>query len=798
MIHKITKLNCIGKFRNYTATGDVTFKKLTLFYADNGSGKTTLTSILRSLTQNEPGIIRLRQSTNLITPQSAQIVQRGTAGDTFHTFNTSGWSNSFPNIEIFDIHFINENIFTGFDFNEEHKKQLHQFVIGAQGVSIHHQIEQNKADKATSKTTQASLEQQILLLVGNNLTTDSITKYLGVTSSPSNITQLIIDAEAALTSASSASIIQTLQNLSPVSKIISGINFTDLQTALAATTETMRDSSLQTLFENHCKDLSDNSIKDPENWLEKGIGYLKAKKSEAENSSLSCPFCQQQINSNIDIINAYSLIFNEIFNKIVKTLEKHFKIIQAFNLEAAIQVVNNINQINSARITSWSTHLPASTSQPVFNIIGNESDLKKELQALIDIVQQKLQNPSQVINDAPLTTLKNSLNIIDFNIDTYNKSVITYNSDITSFRSGIQTVQQAQSEVNRLKCIKERFTPAVAALCSQLTNERQNLKTLEAAYPVLIQQQETIATTFFATYQTKINYYLVTVFKTLFKIENVVNIAPQGRGTQSKLGYKLTIDGQDISFDNSLPNNAKDCLSEGDKSTLALAFFLSKLDVDPTIADKIVIFDDPLSSFDSNRRMYTVQLLTNLYPKVKQLVILSHNELFLHLVSKNFSPGDKKILRITENIIAKESMIEPLDLEKLVENDYFKHVKELEGFLVHADITKKETVLGWMRNVLEAHIRFKFYRQLSHIPPNSRTFGTLITTLDNNSVQFRDDADRVNILQKLRLINGVSCKPHHGEPLPDYTLLGSDPNTMNVVELSHLVQDTLDLIDNKL
>lgn len=442
--------------------------------------------------------------------------------------------------------------------------------------------------------------------------------------------------------------------------------------------------------------------------------------------------------------------------------------------------------------------MPTTVQSPIFNIIPNENHLKAEFQSLISLVQEKLQNPSQPVSIEDITTFESSLVSINSSINVYNQAVTAYNTGITTFRSTIQTVQQAQSDVDRLNCINLRFSSTVAPLCTQLTAERQNLRTLETAYPLLIQQQETVASAFFASYQTRINYYLGSVFKTLFRIDNVTNIAPQGRSTQSKLGYKLTIDGQDVSFDFTQQTNAKDCLSEGDKSTLALAFFLSKIDVDPAIADKIIIFDDPLSSFDSNRRLYTVQLLTGFLSRVKQVVVLSHNENFLQLISKNIAAGDKKTLRITENFTTNASIIEPLNLEKLVENDYFRHVKELEDFLSHADITKKDTVLGWMRNVLEAHIRFKFYRQLSHIPPNNRTFGNLITTLDSNSVPFRDNGNRLLILQKLRLINGVSCKPHHGEPNPDFVALGIDPTTMNVVELSHLVQETLNLIDNEL
>jgi len=229
-----------------------------------------------------------------------------------------------------------------------------------------------------------------------------------------------------------------------------------------------------------------------------------------------------------------------------------------------------------------------------------------------------------------------------------------------------------------------------------------------------------------------------------------------------------------------------------------LAFFLSKLDIDSTLTDKIIVFDDPLSSFDSNRRMYTVQLIKDLNPRIKQLIVLSHNEFFLSELSKGFPPRDKKTLRISENFLAKASIIEPLDLDSLVENEYFKHIKELEDFLAHPDLAKKETVLGWLRNVLEAHIRFKFYRQMNVLPSNQRTLGKLINQLTIQSVPFRDNANRLNILDKLNLINGISCRPHHGEPIPDYSTIAINPTSMNVTELANFINDTFYLIDTGL
>lgn len=222
------------------------------------------------------------------------------------------------------------------------------------------------------------------------------------------------------------------------------------------------------------------------------------------------------------------------------------------------------------------------------------------------------------------------------------------------------------------------------------------------------------------------------------------------------------------------------------------------MDIDPNISNKTLVFDDPLSSFDSNRRMYTVQLIKDLFPRIKQVIVLSHNEYFLHDLSKGFAPNIKKALRVSEDFIAKASRIEPLSLELLVENEYFRHIKELEEFLRNPDLNKKEIVLGWLRNVLEAHLRFKFYRQLSELQPNRQTFGNLISHLISQSVVFREDSNRATIISKLNLINGISCRPHHGDPIPDYSTLGVDPNSMTVTELAHFVTDTLNLVDNEL
>ncbi|MEA4995396.1 MAG: AAA family ATPase [Petrimonas sp.] len=796
MINKVENLVSIGKFRNYQATGPVNFKKLTLIYGDNGGGKTTLTSVFRSLTTNNPEIIRNRISTNSTTAQAAQITQIGTP-NIFHTFGAVGWTVQFPDIEIFDIYFVNENIYSGFDFSDEHRKQLHQFVIGAQGVAIQNQMEQNKIDKTNSKQNQANIISQLIQQVGNNLTENLINAFLTIPATQANnIDQQIATAEAVLASANSNAVIQTLQPLSTLARITTGIDFASIIADLQTTSQTIQNAVLETLYSQHCQDLSANTLIGPENWLQKGFTYVENKQTIGE-PIIFCPFCKQSIDTNSDILNAYASKFNADFNALVQRLQAYLLSLQNFNLEAAIQAINNVNQTNTGRITSWATHLPNTVLPPTFNIIADEDDLKVKFQNLIASVQQKIQNPTVAVATATATVFQNLGQTINSNIDSYNQSVTVYNTEITTFRSGIQTVVVAQLEVDRLKRIKKRFEASIDTLCNQLIAEKQVLRNLESVYTQLSQQQQAAATTFFNNYQTRINHYLGNVFKTHFRIENVVHVPPRGRATQSQIGYKLTIDGNDISFIPNQPFNAKECLSEGDKSTIALAFFLSKLDIDPNIQDKILIFDDPLSSLDTNRRAYTIGIIKSLFQQLKQVVVLSHNEFFLHEIGKDIGSSYKCTLRIIEDFVARASKIEICDLDELVKIDYFKHIERLEAFRSNPDINLKDSVLGWLRNVLEAHLRFKFYREIRTMT-GQQTFGRLISFLNTSPVTFRDNVNRTDIISKLNLINGVSWKSHHGDPNPDYTTLGVNPNSITIAELDNLIEDTLDLIETRL
>jgi len=802
MIRKINSLISVGKYRNFTATGPVDLKKLTIIFGDNGSGKTTLTSILRSLSTNNNQLIKSRKSTNTGTPQSCQIIERISGNDTHHTFHhTNGWNSNMPNIEIFDIHFVNENIYSGFEFNEEHKKHLHQFVIGAQGVVLKQQIEQNKNDKSNSRISQQQFKDQVISAVGFQLTSTNFAQFVAIPQSHSqNIDSQIAQAQIKLNNASSQAIINTLAipiNLNSFSTIY---DFNTLKTDLQTTAESIQSEALNLVFSTHCSELRDNELDSPESWVKNGFNYTLRQKSQKDNgeiANLSCPYCKQELNETLEIISSYTQKFNEQFRLLSARTNDHLTKLENLNFVLHKQEIQQTIQSNTTNITAWLTHLPANTNTPQINLDEIYAQINAFKLSLITDIKQALQDPTQLVSTENAIELERMVGLLNKAISEYNQEIGVFAGLIQSFKQGIPSVALATTEIENLNRIKKRFEPQITTLLGQLATEKSNLTALTQNYTQLIQQQETTANAFFSTYCTRINYYLTTVFKTEFKIDDVVNVAPQGRGNQSKIGYTLTFDNQPISFQTGQQYSVKQCLSEGDKSTIALAFFLAKLDVDTNTPNKILVFDDPLSSLDTKRRGYTIRVIRNYITQMKQVIVLSHVEHFLHEIQKDIATADKSTLRIEENFVTKESKIKECDLEELVKNKYFKDIESLENFRTNPDISLKDSVLGWLRNVLESHLGFKFYKELRSMNGH-KMFGRIITHLESNNVVFKEDADRTNIIANLKLINAMSWKVHHGTATPNYTTHGMDPNSITLTELDNLIVDTLDLIENKL
>src|SRR5206468_11825472 len=92
----------------------------------------TLAAILRSLNSGEPALINERQ--RLGAPNAPHIVLTFAGAPVM--FQNGGWAAPLPRIAVFDDAFVAANVCSGIAIETEHKQNLHELILGAQGVAL--------------------------------------------------------------------------------------------------------------------------------------------------------------------------------------------------------------------------------------------------------------------------------------------------------------------------------------------------------------------------------------------------------------------------------------------------------------------------------------------------------------------------------------------------------------------------------------------------------------------------------------------------------------------------------------
>ncbi len=272
-------------------------------------------------------------------------------------------------------------------------------------------------------------------------------------------------------------------------------------------------------------------------------------------------------------------------------------------------------------------------------------------------------------------------------------------------------------------------------LIDGLQHAKDELKNIEL-------QIEEIAVTTFSKYAEVANSHLVK-FAPYIKFDSF-QFEPTNDNSK-KLRLKLVIDvhGQKIQFitpsqDMQTPS-VKFTLSEGDKSAVALCFFLARIDI-LGYSDKIIVFDDPLSSFDYGRKLTTINTLAKIAASCKQFFLLTHDLYFARDFSDKMEFKGVNNVKIENN--GTTSLITGHDIKLDTLSGIQKDFQTIVSYLkldASSDIERRE-VARCIRPILEGVIRSKYFEI---IQPNE-WLGDVISKIRNSTVDSR--------LFKLRLI----------------------------------------------
>lgn len=109
MISRFTTIKGIGRYYD-CQLGGRHFSKNTIIFGQNTGGKSTLTDILWSFKTGDISFIEGRKTFGYSGSQQVELFDET---NKHFRYPSSDWKIGFENIEIFDTHFINENIFEG-------------------------------------------------------------------------------------------------------------------------------------------------------------------------------------------------------------------------------------------------------------------------------------------------------------------------------------------------------------------------------------------------------------------------------------------------------------------------------------------------------------------------------------------------------------------------------------------------------------------------------------------------------------------------------------------------------------
>lgn len=343
-------------------------------------------------------------------------------------------------------------------------------------------------------------------------------------------------------------------------------------------------------------------------WVKQGLHFH-------DDANGTCPFCQQPTST--EFANELSQFFNEAFQadlQEVANLKSKYE--SAKNTVNA--VISSIKQTNSVFLDNvlFSAEaglledLLARNFQMILNKIHEPSrklaleaigDLANKLEAHITEANSKIVEHNQIVANIGSEKTKLTSQIWRFVLNELSEDIATYQSSKTLLQTIIQGMENG-----------------LAAAKTRKRELEEQIKTLE-------RQSTSIQPT-----KDEINSLLRTFGFTSFKLE-VANDLGQ---------YKISrADGGD----------AQKSLSEGEKTFITFLYFYSLIKgaqtSEGTSTNRIVVFDDPISSLDSDVLYIVSSLIKGVFKQVrsqssniKQVFVLTHNVYFHKEVSFN---GDR-------------------------------------------------------------------------------------------------------------------------------------------------------------
>lgn len=742
MLTRIDQLKNVGRFKSFRQRADA-LGPLALLFARNGYGKTTLCAVLRSATAQNSTPIDERQHLGNAGPPEASLTFDPTG---VVVFQNGTWNRSPPNILTFDSEFIRRNVHAADEVTRDNKRQLLRVIVGAAGVRLAETVTDIDAKNTRLNTELKDIERAI------QTAHPSITDYSSFATAevPGDIQARIDERRRRLVAAQRASDVRTRQNIRIWQQL------PDLDQVIASLGDVLdgaSESAERRIVDHMAKHGFDANGR---RWLLYGTDRAKD----------TCPYCDQDLTASA-IAADFKVMFGTAFTALVGTLDAQLSIFKALLATGQTGSIREVAQANRSSLEFWRQV----GELPPLDELG-EADLAfidEAFGPVIAILERKMAAPVRPLTldadqarrarEAISRLNDHALQILACNqaievVRTENAAQIT-TAEMREFKEAVEkrvALQAKAQEPLKSLCGDWRAKTAErATLATDRTNAQKALtahvNATATAYEAGINELLEAFGTNFRLCQTKASY-VGRDPNTEYCIDVNGHILKAGEsGTAAKPSFRTV-------------------LSAGDKSSLALALFITQVRQRADIGDCIVVFDDPFSSQDTARQFETASQIRLIAASARQVVVLSHDPRFLHLIEK-----DKGPLTVTQHQIVAESdwvaNLKAWNVEDEVKADYVRRAERIRAYAStgqHLTGCSPALLASDIRIFVEEYIDLRFPGRFA-----ARTLlGAMVDEIDAAGADDHLYGHRTD----LRSLNEFSRPDHHrGTSPPDPTQL---------------------------
>jgi len=599
----------------------------------------------------------------------------------------SSWNKSLPSVKVFDLPFVNENVHSGDVIGPEHRQRLHRFAIGELGVKLSEKIECTVRDIEKITSSLSTFKD----VIQPHLKGVPLDEFLILKPHP-NLDSTIADQERTVSEVAQSSEIASKPELVLIE--LPDFSFDRVASVLAKDLKDIDQQAVDTVrsqLERHFPE------GDGEVWIAQGMEHLKGE---------CCPFCGQSI-TGLSLVEAYRHYFADAYSRLKADIEAQaIEVGTLLSLEAILPI-QELLLGNSTRAAYWTEHVHAEYPELAFS--GIRDSWARIRTILKSLFTTKSSSPIERVDaDEQLGEARGEYRSLSRAIAAYNRSVELCNGAIAKKKAALATasLEEEKKRLVRLQATQRRYEQSVADACGEYLALGEKKKELLSKSESLRENLRKLNEQLLGEYGATMNSYLQK-FGASFQLCGMKE--EYIRGTP-RIKYQIRLGGQDLPLAADSGPCFETALSGGDRSALALAFFLARLENAPDLANAIVVLDDPFCSLDYNRRHATQSIISDMAGKAEQVIVLCHEALFLRgLWEDHHPPSDVKTLGISEH--AGGQIIAEWDIEEATGGQYYADYVSLTNYLDDPSPRDRSSVARRIRPLLEANLRFRFPRQ---------------------------------------------------------------------------------------